>query len=231
MGAPFDIPHRAKSVQLLDTAAQARALHARRALVQAAEHGVALLEALGLPRLVTVGFFHSEPAAISDALDVVIAHLDALDAPAEDLEETGDAEPSLGWIAGICQGAFNNGDTADLELDMVDWEHSLGAPERHPYVFTMGSTHYEPGDGSYRLIRCFESQASWAQGTRLEGEREAEPGYDLACDEDELDDDGVSRGEHDTADVEPSIGWPNDFLAQVSPGRSECVDLEEAAHG
>ena len=121
-----------------DTAAQARALHARRALVQAAEHGVALLAALGLPRLVTVGFSHSEPAAIGDALDVVIAHLDALDVPAEDLEETGDAEPSLGWTPHIYQTALNIGDTADIELDMVDWEDGDPAEETSLETFGRG---------------------------------------------------------------------------------------------
>ena len=61
-------------------AAEARALHKRRALIQAVEHSFALLDALDLP-----------PLAL-DTIEQAIAALDALDAPDEDLEDSHDAE-------------------------------------------------------------------------------------------------------------------------------------------
>ena len=66
------------------TSAQARALHARRELHQALDFGFALLDAFDLP-----------PLAL-DVIDDAIAHLDALDAPREDLEDDGSSEHSLG---------------------------------------------------------------------------------------------------------------------------------------
>ena len=100
----------------------ARTLHSRRALARAADHGVALLAALNLPQIVRAHMSTVDPAAIGDALDVVIAHLDALDAPAEDLEETGDAEPCLGWTPHVYQTTFNIGGTVDIEHDTADFE-------------------------------------------------------------------------------------------------------------
>ncbi len=78
----------------------ASALHMRRALEGAIDHGTALLAALGLPRLMEPGFLPFDPAAIGDALDTAIATLDVLDAAGMDLEDDGTAEPSLGWIDG-----------------------------------------------------------------------------------------------------------------------------------
>ena len=191
-----------------DTAAQARALHSRRALARAADHGVALLAALGLPQLVTAGFSGNEPA-IGDALEVVIAHLDALNAPHEDLEEGGDTEPSLGWIAGTCQGGFNNGGTLDIELDLADGEPSLATPEQHPDLsgVSVPWSYVDHGPGS--------SQLRWAQGAQHDGEAVNEDG-------DELD-----LGEHDESDKEPSVGWPNDYKAVLSPVLMADHDPEE----
>ena len=128
--------------------ARARALHSRRALERAADHGVALLAALGLPQLVRHDIMPVDPAAIGDALDVVIAHLDTLDAPSEDLEP---------YLAGYYNG-------------MVD----------------------------------------------LDGEREAEEEHD--------EDDNTAEAE---PDLEPSIGWPNDFAAVVDHRFDEAdTDVE-----
>ena len=59
----------------------------------------------------------------SDAIDHLIALLDALDAPDEDREPVGDEEPSLGWQEG--SGAAN-GAVEDLEEDTADHEFCLG---------------------------------------------------------------------------------------------------------
>ena len=89
---------------------EARALHLRRELHQALDFGFALLDALDL-----------SPRGL-DIIDGAIARLDAMDAPDEEMEEGGDAEPSLGWTPHIYQTAFNIGDTADIELDTADAE-------------------------------------------------------------------------------------------------------------
>ena len=80
----------AKAAERVDLDA-ARSRHARRALEAAADHGAALLAALGLPRLVDDGFVPLDPVAAGDALEAAIAALDAVDAPGEDLEP---------WLAG-----------------------------------------------------------------------------------------------------------------------------------
>jgi len=103
---PADVPHRGAPIcsaaDLPQTVAgdAALALHLRRALEGALNHGTALLAALGLPRLMEPGFVPLDPAAIGDALDTAIGTLDALDAAGVDLEDDGTAEPSLGWIDG-----------------------------------------------------------------------------------------------------------------------------------
>ena len=93
----------------------------RRELEQAARHGTALLATLGLPRLVEPGFVPIDGASLGDALEVVISHLDAIDAPEEDLEDddplekVGDDELDLGWSALHSQLALGD-NTADGDL-------------------------------------------------------------------------------------------------------------------
>ena len=188
-----------------DTAAQGRALHARRALAQAAEHGVALLAALCLPRLVGDDFVPLDPVEIGAALDRAIATLDALDGDA-DLEDGGDTEPSLGWSDGKPQFFC---DYQDCELDTADWEPSLATPEHHPEVSHCSApwSYIDRGPDS--------SQLRWAQGAQHDGEVVNEDG-------DELD-----VGEHDESDKEPSIGWPNDYKAVLSPVLMADHDPEE----
>lgn len=172
----------------------ARAHHQRRALEGAIEHGIALLEALGLPRVVTSGFVPIDPATAGAAIDEAIAALDEADAPGEDLEDSGDAEPSLGWRCGVTQGFLASGGTADLELDASDWEPWLASPERHPTP---------PGDPTGRRFvdrSPNARQTHWAAGARHDGETVDEDGDDL------------DAGERDTSDDEPSLG------------RSEAVD-------
>ena len=158
---------------------------------------------------------------------MVIAHLDALDAPAEDLEETGDAEPWLGWTAHIYQATLNIGISSDVELDTADHDHSLGAPENHPARWHIDmSGHYHVG----RRCHPLGSQVTWGAGSPDDVEddgddRESEAGYDLACDGDELEDDGISHGEHDTADAEPWLG-SLEHLDQTRWSKSSTLDAE-----
>ena len=190
----------------------------------------ALLAALGLPRLVGADFVPPDPAAIGAALDDAIDLLDELDDDPEaedgaDDEFTGDDEHTLGWREAVSQ--------ANLGRCSEDGEHTLGAPERHPPTFTPGSPYYRPADGSYYRGRNWESQASWAQGSRQDGEGESEPGYDLACDDDELDDDGLSKGEHDDSAHEQDLGAPagdgdQRHWAQGDARSYEAVDYLEA---
>jgi len=103
---PADVPHHgapicpAADLPCGVASDAARALHMRRALEGALDHGTALLAALGLPSLVEPGFVPLDPAAIGDAIHLAIATLDVLDAAGVDLEDDGTAEPSLGWIDG-----------------------------------------------------------------------------------------------------------------------------------
>ena len=151
------VDDRPDEIRLADAA---RTLHLRRQLAEAAEHGVALLDALGLPRLVTADFVALDPAAIGDALDVVIATLDAVDGDA-DLEEGGDDEPSLGWIDGRPQFCGDNG---DLELDNADDEPSLASPERHP------TSPYPGSYGRYVARGPQDNQKRWADGGKNDHE-------------------------------------------------------------
>ncbi len=121
---PADVPHGGAGDA-------AQALHMRRALEGALDHGTALLAALGLPRLVEPGFVPLDPAAIGEALDTAIATLDAMDAAGGDLEEDdfgepgGDDEEALGWTAGMSQ--------AKLGPNTPDGDST--APERHGMGF------------------------------------------------------------------------------------------------
>jgi hypothetical protein len=69
-------------------AAEARALHRHRALIQAVEHGFALLDALDLP-----------PVAL-DTIDQAIASLDAIEVAGEDMEDDDPAEETSLETAG-----------------------------------------------------------------------------------------------------------------------------------
>ncbi len=111
---------------LLPAQDAAQALHMRRALEGALDHGTALLAALGLPQLVEHGSVPLDPAAIGDALDTAIATLDALDAAGSDLEDghdaehdLADAEHDLGWPAYVSQVNLgrntDDGDVTALE--------------------------------------------------------------------------------------------------------------------
>lgn len=177
------------------TAATARALHLRRQLEAAAEHGAALLAALGLPRLVEPGFTPINPAEAGDALEAAVAALDALDGDQE-------AEPWLGWT-GAGLGRADPGDTSDREAepehdeDDATAEPSLASPERHPRLpeVTWGLAYTARGGE--------EGQLRWAEGAQHDGELVNEDGDDL------------DAGEHDTADMEASLGWPEDLKAEV----------------
>ncbi len=127
-GVASDVRHGGAGFPLLPHSGEqfsldlAQAIHMRRALEGALDHGTALLAALGLPRLMEPGFVPLDPAAIGDALDTAIATLDALDASAEDLEDghdaehdLADAEHDLGWPAYVSQvNLGRNTDDGDI---------------------------------------------------------------------------------------------------------------------
>jgi len=143
----------------------AQALHMRRALEGALDHGTALLAALGLPSLMEHGFVPLDPAAIGDALDTAIATLDSLDAPGADREDDGDDEPWLGWIDGkpVLSDSHDDREAED------DDEPILGAPERHPSCY------------QFALCDATSSQEHWADGSARNDEAEAvnEDGGDI----------------------------------------------------
>jgi len=177
----------AEDQQAVVDAATARACHMRRALEGALDHGTALLAALGLPRLMEPGFVPLDPAAIGDALDTAIATLDALDTAGVDIEDEGEAEPSLGWI----DGKPVSSDSHDDREAEDDDEPILGAPERHPAWDPWSSGRSNAG-----------SQTRWSCGSNgSANDGEAEAGYDLP----EGDDERCGSGD---VDLEPSLGAP-----------------------
>jgi hypothetical protein len=129
-GAPYRVLTEADRAEEADAAA-ARAIHMRRVLEGAIDHGMALLAALGLPRLAAEGFMPLDGPAIGDALDTAIATLDALDAPGADLEDghdaehdLADAEHDLGWPA--CMSQVNLGrNTEDGDITALE-RHGRG---------------------------------------------------------------------------------------------------------
>ena len=141
----------------------ASALHMRRALEGAIEHGMALMDALGLPKIPQT--IPLDAPAIGDALDTAIATLDVLDAPGVDLEDDGTAEPSLGWI----DGKPTLSDSHDDREAEDDDEPILGAPERHPSCY------------QFALCDATSSQEHWADGSARHDEAEVvnEDGGDI----------------------------------------------------
>ncbi len=169
------------------TADLARALHMRRALEGALDHGTALLAALGLPALVEHGFVPLDPAAIGDALDTAIATLDAMDSAGMDREDDGTAEPWLGWIDGkpVLSDSHDDREAED------DDEPILGAPERHPACDPWTSGRNSTG-----------RQTHWSDGRNdSANDGEAEAGYDLP----EGDDERCGSGD---VDLEAWLGAP-----------------------
>ena len=150
----------------------ARALHMRRALEGAIAHGMALMDALGLPQLVERNFasfqindLSEDRSVIGEAVDHAIVILDALDAPDVDLEDEGEAEPWLGWIDGkpVLSDSHDDREAED------DDEPILGAPERHPSCY------------QFALCDATSSQEQWADGSARHDEAEAvnEDGGDI----------------------------------------------------
>lgn len=83
--------------------------------------------------LYAAGAFRSNPTrrALEDLIEALIASLDAVDG-CPDLEDAGDAEPSLGsrelWTGS--QSAWADGQHDEREFDTADLEPSLGSLER-----------------------------------------------------------------------------------------------------
>jgi len=104
-------------------------------------------------------------SVIGDALDTAVGTLDALDAPDENLEEDGSAEPSLGWIDGkpVLSDSHDDREAED------DDEPILGAPERHPSCY------------QFALCDATSSQEHWADGSARYDEAEVvnEDGGDI----------------------------------------------------
>ena len=192
--APVDEAHTPElpPEPLLPAADHARALHLRRQLAQAAEHGAALLTSLGLPRLVGPDHIVVDPVAAADALDLAIATLDALDGDT-------DLEP---YLAGFYNGLVDpNGEREGGEDEPEDdgtSEPSLASPERHPSIPLSFRGH------PYTARGGDEGQLRWAEGAHHDGELVNEDGDDL------------DAGEHETADHESYLGWPEDIAAVAS---------------
>ncbi len=162
----------------------ASALHMRRALEGALDHGTALLAALGLPMLVEPGFVPLDPATIGDALDTAVATLDALDAPGLDLEEDdfgepgGDDEEALGWTAGMSQAKLGpntpEGDSTAPERhgmgfvrcgpDDCEPEAGYDLPEGDDERCGSGDVDLEPSLGAPENHDQAPDQEHWAQG-------------------------------------------------------------------
>ena len=192
--APVDEAHTPElpPEPLLPAADHARTLHLRRQLAQAAEHGAALLTSLGLPRLVGPDHIVVDPVAAADALDLAIATLDALDGDT-------DLEP---YLAGFYNGLVDpNGEREGGEDEPEDdgtSEPSLASPERHPSIPLSFRGH------PYTARGGDEGQLRWAEGAHHDGELVNEDGDDL------------DAGEHETADHESYLGWPEDIAAVAS---------------
>ncbi len=170
---------------------------------------------------------HATARHMRRALESAIAHgialLDALDAAGEDLEDGGDDEPSLGWI----DGRPVLSDSHDDREAEADDEPMLGAPERSPYVESLGSPFYEPAAGGRLYRHNGDSQKSWAAGRNdAMNDGEAEPGYDLPEGDDERD--GGSSGEPDN-DGEAWLGAPENH--DVDPDQEHWSQGEAGERG
>lgn len=147
--------------------------------------------------------------------------IDSLDAEAgdADLEETGDDEPSLGFLdcwTGSGRSGQAGGCTGDREMEDEHDEPSLAAAENHvstPETYGWappGVTYHRSGD-----------QSRWAQGAINDAEGDEHDGR-------EPDDD--EGGEAEKEDNEPSLGWTDREVAFGSYVEvNGCNDLEEDA--
>ena len=136
-------------------AAEARGLHSRRRLTEALEYGFALLDALDLP-----------PLAL-DVIDDAIAHLDALDAPREDLE------PSLGWTESgprFC-GDYQDCELATADADAVNEDAEDDDPAEETSLETAGRG----------FVRCGADDAE--DGYDIEEQHDAEQTYEDGSDD------------------------------------------------
>ncbi len=131
------------------------------------------------------------------ALDYGFALLDALDLPPLALDVIDDAIATLDAL----DASDEDREDDEVAEDDGTAEPSLASPERHPEV----SRWQWSTPGLYVDRGPESSQLRWAEGAQHDGEVVNEDGDDL---------DG---GEHDESDKEPSIGWPNDFRAVLSP--------------
>ena len=129
----------------------AQAIHMRRALEGALDHGTALLAALGLPRLMEPGVVLLDPAAIGDAIHLAIATLDVLDAASVDLEDDGTAEPWLGWIDGkpVLSDSHD-----DREHDAADWDPRRARTASRLRPMDFGSERHRTPDSLGPIYVC-----------------------------------------------------------------------------
>ncbi len=203
------VDDRPDEIRLADAA---RTLHLRRQLMEAAEHGVALLTALGLPRLVTAEYERHEFVAIADALDVVIDHLDALDAPDEDREP---------YLSGDYNGRMDpegerEGDEGPAEDDGIS-EPSLGAPERHSSPMLM----FRGAPWTDRSANC--RQTAWADAGRhdLEGCMPDDP-HD--GDNEDLEPDDDKEPVLGATEEIDQTGWAESGICDREFDATDCID-------
>ena len=150
----------------------------------------------------------------ADAVDHLIALLDALDGDHKDMEEDdfheegSDDELSLGWRCHASEFQYSLG-VGQQEDELVgDDEPMLGAPERHPSAYCIA--------GCQRTLEG--SQTHWSAGRCGDGanDGESEPGYDLPEGDDEL-------CGSDDVDYEPILAAPENH--------DEAPDQERWAQG
>ena len=139
-----------------------------------------------------------------DAVDHLIALLDALDAATEDCEPDDDADPLE---------VFGVGDPLEDAEDDGTAEPSLGAPEHHPDLPPPG---YAASWGPYVDRSIDARQIRWAAGST--SDREVE---------DENDEDGHDREDGDDrepdVDDEPSLGASNPTFGYLGASVSQVA--------
>ncbi len=145
--------------------------------------------------------------------------IDSLDAEAgdADLEETGDDEPSLGFLdcwTGSGRSGQAGGCTGDRENDDELDEPSLAAAENH--VSTPETYGWAPSGVTYSSSG---NQSRWAQGAINDAEGDEHDGREP---------DGDEGGEAEKEDDEPSLGWTDREVAFGEyPDVNGCCDLEQ----
>lgn len=137
-----------------------------------------------------------DPKSIANAIEMLIAMLDAMDTD-PDIEESGDSEPSLGW--------HDEGSQAVLRADERDFEPELGSTEEIDQVRRLQIT-------TSWLVEDGEPDLGFVgHGTGWRGE--------------ETDDREEENEHRDDSDYEPNLGRLETIHQGRSPDLHLWVDL------